>query len=277
MGREAIGFLARTSRRAAIFEAVRRSAPDLRGLVDDLDLPRSTVYDNLDAMIDRGWIVETTDGGYRTTPLGERIVDAYLECLDRVETAGRLEPFLSYLPAGTPVDLAALSDATLVVPEAGRPYKPIERVVELIRRADRVLGAAPVVTPQYASAFRSRVVGTDVTVELVFERDAAAALEEFAAYRELFEAPEDLTDRFRVGLYDGDLPYGLAVIDDTVVLKAFDDDDIPRVLVRTDERAARRWALHLYHRYRRDAEPLIGEFGGTQAPTVAVNGGDPDD
>jgi hypothetical protein len=63
------------------------------------------------------------------------------------------------------------------------------------------------------------------------------------------------TGRFEVHVHDGDIPYYLGILDDTVQMGVNEDGE-PRGLLETDSEEVREWAENRYESYKQEAEPL---------------------
>lgn len=246
-----LAFLARSTQRVRILEALHCESHDLRDLRDEVDIPRSTLRDNLDRMLELGWIEEIERRAYRTTTLGCIAIEIFDEHQTLMETAERLAPFLERVPReDVDIDLRHLSEAEVVPPEPGRPYAPDEYFVELLEGSHELRGFSPVVGRITVDAIKRRVEAEQLRIDIVVTTDVLEALESAfeREYREVLDA-----GCAKLWLYGGEVPYALALVDDTVVLRAIDDSGIPHTLVETDNEAAYMWAEQAFEAYRDEA------------------------
>lgn len=241
-------FLASSGIRTEILRVLNDTTLIERDLRDRLDAPRSTVHQNVEKLVDRGWIEETRDG-YRTTWIGSIVLEEYESCARKIEAAERLEPLLTHVDESA-VDLGVLQDVDITTSRPNRPNAAITRMIDLLERATTVRAFTPYVVPRFVRTLSDLVSAGQLTVETILTREAGDAL-----LREHTETVIDAVEHDDVSYYryDGELPFALVFLDDVVVLGAFDDRGHPRTVVETDRPAALEWAESLYERYREQA------------------------
>lgn len=243
---DTVAFLTRSPNRLAILRSLRRGSKDLRDLGDDLDAPRTTLTDNLSALAERGW-VERIDGEYRVTALGSCVEDVLRDCRHSMRTAADLAPFLEYVPAGgLDVDVGRLHDSEVVTARFPRPYAPLNRFVEVVGDAGRLLAAGPLVTPVF-DAVHEGVVERGLDAELFVTRDRYDTLR-----AEFGSRVEDglATGRLRFGIREATRGYGTALVDDALVLGGLDEDGLIRAIVETDSPTAVDWGESVFREHR---------------------------
>lgn len=253
---ERLQFLAGSGVRTAILRALDDRSLNERDLRDRLGAPRSTVHQNVGKLVDRDWIEETGDG-YRTTWIGSIMLEEYESYARNVETAERLEPLLSYVDESA-VNLAVLHDVEVTTSRPNQPNAAIKRVAELLAGANSVRTFTPYLVPRFVDLLGEKVAAGDLDVEALLTATAGDALR-----REHAEAVAAAVDHEAVTYYryEGTLPFALSLVDDTVVLGAFDDRGHPRTVAETESSAARTWATSVYERYRNRARRVGGDAG----------------
>jgi predicted transcriptional regulator len=248
-----VAFLANSPNRLAVLRTLADEPHTRRDLVDVTDASRPTVGRILDDFGERGW-VERDGRRYELTPSGRLLTGAFADLLDVVEAEQGLRAAVAWLPTERiGFEIEQFADADVSVPEPGYSHRPVNRFVELVADADSARGfGVATLAPMSAETLLSKArAGTDV--EVIYPR---AVLEEIL--RSNAEAARDAMDRGTlVPMTHEDLPCGLYVFDDRVVLGGYDrETGVLRVVVDTANPDAVEWADALYARYRREAEPF---------------------
>lgn len=242
-------------RRREILRYLLDEPRDKRTIVDDLDVPRTTL-DRAIRELEAIDVVEYVDGEYAVTPVGERLVRGLFSFLDRVRLTMQLEPILQRVPPEEfDLDVRALGEAELLVPESGNPYVPIDRHVRRLGHADRVRGLLPFTGLQAHEAVHERVVEDGAEAELVVDPSVAnvvVSTPPFAALTEEMAA----TNRLDLFVHEGSIPYFVGVFDDETVQIGVDEEAYPRALVETERQEVRAWAHETIDDYRRRATRL---------------------
>ncbi|MFB6122376.1 MAG: helix-turn-helix transcriptional regulator [Haloferacaceae archaeon] len=255
MPEPAIRYLVGSDNRRRALAALRADGPlTRRDLEDEMSVSRRTLTRTLGELEDRNW-VRRTDEGYDATALGVVVLDALEDALDSAALATRFAPLLGNIP-GDALDLnvAALADATLVSPTEGNPYAAIHRLHELRADAAYVRELAPTLCVDGIEQLTERVVSeTDPPdVEAVVESatlESVASSPDVAADLETFVSAETCDAR----VCDAEIPYVLAVFDETAVVCALDDEGIPVALAETTNPDVRDWVVDEYRSYRQQS------------------------
>lgn len=95
--REVVQFLSTTPEPLWLLEHLRDEPSPLKDIADALSLSQSTIQPSLDALVERHWVEQTTDG-YRITPTGTFVTMEYLAILDTLEQIADSERFIRELP-----------------------------------------------------------------------------------------------------------------------------------------------------------------------------------
>ena len=152
------------------------------------------------------------------------------------------------------LDLQSLADAKLVVAEPGNPWAMINRHVQLLKRLEQGWFVLPFTGMHAAETASERVVQNGATVEAIVGSSVADTFQSNPNYASAIEETT-VTGRSDIFAHDGELPYALNCINDTLQIIAAEGDE-PRALVETDSEEVREWAKGEYERYKRDSEEL---------------------
>lgn len=247
-------FLARSESRVEALKTLAAGPRTRRELQEDVGVSRPTVGRILTGFVERGWVVRN-GREFDLTPLGEHLADGVVALLETMETEARLRRTVDWLPTGTPgFEVSLLSEATVTMADPVAPYRPAERLVELIRETGtgtvRAFGTRP--QPGYFDAFDWEV-GDGLAVEVLLGPLVVEALRE--------HPPEGLresvaADRMRLRVCD-ELPCGMTLLDGHVALCGYDAaTGMLKAVVDTDSPAAVDWATGVYERWRERSEPV---------------------
>lgn len=251
-----IEFMARSEVRVNILEELSREDELTRAeLRNRLDCSRTTVQRNLEALTEQG-LVSNSNRTYSLNPGGRYFSDAFLDLVETTEVYDRLQPFLQRVEKSAfDIDLRHFSDAEIRTPESGDPYAMINYHVATIKEATTGFAILPFTGLHATEAAHNRVVEHGAQFELVVDRDVAETFQSAPQYAELIADLRE-TDRFQVFLYEGELPFGLGRLDDTVQLVASDGDE-PKALVETTAEPVREWVRQTYDDYKADATRIL--------------------
>ena len=231
---------------------------DKSTLVDELDIPRSTL-DRAVRELESVRVVTYSDGEYVVTGLGERLTRDFFRFVDRAELALELEPFLRWAPSEEfELDIRWLADAELLGPTDADPYAMINRHMQRLKEMDYVRGMLPVTGLHAHEAAHESIVENGAEGKLIVEPDVAEVLTSKAPFADLTE--EMLaTDRFELFVCDDSIPYFVGVFDDDIVQIGVDENGEPRAMIEADHPEVRTWAVETLNEYERRAERLSSE------------------
>ncbi len=251
----AVAFLSGSQARVALLEQLRRNGRlterELRGRVEGA---RTTVHRNLDKLCERGW-VRQSGGQYSITTAGEFVVDEFLELVDTVETASRLQPFLECVPGeALDLELRWLRDAELTTPEPGNPLATVNRHVERIEEASRLNALLPVAGLHPYEIVHERVCRGVMEVECIASPSVAETVLSDPDFADLTAEMLD-TGQFELYTCDERIPYYLGILDDRVEI-GVDDDGSPAGILGTTSENVYEWAETKYAEYRSAADPV---------------------
>ncbi len=250
---DTLSFLSASAARSEVLLALDAEGEMGRDrLYDRLDASRRTVKRALSALDERGYLVGEK-GTYRPTALGRTVADAHRAYVERTERAERLAPLLSRVDADDfDLDPAHLANAEVVVGDDAAPLAALDRFVELRGAATSVGLLAPTVQAKSIRQSAERTRNGDVAFEAVLPGDVLDAARE--EYTEAHDAAMD-ADSFSAFRYDGDVPFMLATLDDTVAL-GVTENGVPHAIVVSENEAVREWAEATFRRFREAATSL---------------------
>lgn len=252
---EKIAFLSRSEKRVATLSELITGGRELRELSDNLNIPRTTLSENLSALEEQGWVDEQS-GTYRATTLGRTVVRALDEMEETLKTAHQLEPFFEHVPnTNDEIDVSVLTDATVTVANPSEPYGPTHRMQSLVSGPVAFRGFSPVVYPSLSREFRREMQEKGLEIEIILERDV---LESTRDKIDDFRPGSFDSDALRIGLHDGSFDYGLGIVEDEVILGSTADSGFIEVTVECRNPEAVEWAESVYQSYREDATFLTG-------------------
>ncbi|WP_129112621.1 helix-turn-helix transcriptional regulator [Halegenticoccus tardaugens] len=255
---EEIEFLALSANRVEVLDALAEGAHSRRELGDRTDASQPTLGRILRDLEERKWIVRT-DEGYAATATGRMVAEGFTDLWETVETERRLRDVVEWLPTESMgFDPRRLGDATITVPSRTKPNAPVQRVLELLRRAEQVRILSHAFNEQSLDVIRRRTVEGEQTFKGVFSPEAVEAVADDATLRRRLREL-DGAERAEIRIYEGEIPLAVTITDELVHLLLRDDDGILRAALDTDDESVRSWARGLYEEYWRDATPF--DFG----------------
>lgn len=252
---EEIEFLSRSTNRVRILEVLAEAGrTEKDALQAAIDADRTTLTRNLDALEDRGWI-QLTNPTCIITPAGRDIVEDFRELVETVDTATRFQEFFRWLPADEfDLDLQSLAGAELFVPAPGDPYRVVNQHVARIKNAEDIRVFLPLTGLHAHEKGHRQVVANGAKCELVVTPEVAVVHRSSPEYDSLTREMA-ATGRFHLYRYDGSIPFGLCLLDDTVQLFADGEGEL-QAMLETDTEPVRQWAERTFEQYRDQADPV---------------------
>ncbi|WP_224335988.1 helix-turn-helix transcriptional regulator [Haloprofundus halobius] len=252
---EDIEFLALSANRVEVLDAVAEVSHTRRELQERTGASQPTLGRILRDFEDRNW-VRQTDREYAATPTGRLVAAGFSNLREIVETEQRLRQVANWLPTESMTfDLRQLRDATITTPTQTRPNAPVQRVLGLLRDAERVEIVSHAFNEQSMNVVRRRVAEEQQTFEGVFSASAIDAIADDSALRERLLELVDLPGA-ELRIVDDDVPVALTAADDVVHLFLRDGDGLLQASVDTDDDTVLAWAHDVHDRYWNDARPL---------------------
>lgn len=253
-----IDFLARSANRVHLLNKLREHDQlDRDELKSSCKASRTTLQRNLDALEENGW-VKSTNRTYTLTTKGETIIAQFLELVDAVRVVNQIEPFLEWIPKGEfDLDLRLLVDADLTLSTPNNPYAPVNEHVEALKTVTSFRGLLSVVGRGAVETAWRQVLNGEAEHELVIEEGVVKTLCEDPHYEDMVKEAMD-TGRYQIYIYDGDIPYYLGILDETVQIGVEDDKGLPRGLLEynSDSIVVKEWAEQTYNSYKQKSKPF---------------------
>lgn len=247
---ETVEFVVRSRCRIRILDALRGGESASREeLAAEVDVVRTTLQRNLEALAEQGLIRDRPDG-YEITPSGALVASGVGDALALADSAVRLQPVLERLPtAALEFDLERLVDATVVEATTANPYAPVTHHQRRLTETDhaRLLlpatGAKPIETAREAAE-----AGT--VHELVVTPSVAEALRTDPAISEQYEALAD-SENVSVSVCEAGVPFYLGILDDVVQIGVHDENGVPTALLESSDPELREWAVGTFEEFER--------------------------
>ena len=204
------------AKRAAVLEALCEDQLYKPGLIDRLDVSRSTIDRAIDALESAGF-VERRELGYEATAAGRLAVECYRDFEVEMDAITDATPVLAALPASLPLPVTKLSEYAVTPIESS--YRLFEHVSSLVRHADSYRAVVPTVTDsRQLRLWQTLTVEDGLDCEVLVDTDAFRAQAHEFPSRSAVLAD---TGTVRVGDAVPSVPFGL------VTTGSSDTDDRP--------------------------------------------------
>jgi predicted transcriptional regulator len=252
-----IEFLVSSNHRVGVLNALNRGSCDRDELRTVTGASSPTMGRILTDFQDRHWI-ERDGKTYQLTGLGEFVADQFAEFMGAMTYQRRLRELWPWLPHeidGFSIEL--FTDVVVSQPGPGYPYKPIERLTELITTTGtmRGFGMALLKSGNLEPFFDHVLNG--LKCEYIYP---PAIFEELLSWDEETVIETATRANYTVLLHD-DLPLddrcGICLFDDRVSICCYDaETGTLQSLVDTGSDEMRMWAESYYEQFRDEARPL---------------------
>lgn len=248
-------YLCNSSQRIRILNALDNTNLDLRDLMAELESPRSTLQRNLSTLEERGWI-EETQAGYKVTTAGVFIREKATAVDEMFETINEIAPFLSAIDDPATLDINQLKDTQLIVPAPSQPNAPIERLLNTFEETDHVRGCLPVVSWILSEIFIYKFLDDTHSYEYIFSKKALESLRGHSSTsgREISQINrQTLSDLY---VYTDELPYGLFITDDRLVLIAYTAVGRIHAMIESANETTIEWGEEMFDQYKQQSNRL---------------------
>ncbi|MFB6133875.1 MAG: helix-turn-helix transcriptional regulator [Halanaeroarchaeum sp.] len=234
-----LGVITGTPLRQRILDTLTSDPMTMRDLSAYLDTSKSTVKHNLSILLDADLVVETNDRRYRPSPLGRVISDSFGLFLEQIEVAERFEPLFRYVPLPPDTDPILFSGADVTVSSRETPHAASRRLTEIVGNGTSFTGFLPVFPPLsridtrrlFENARSIDLISTSVALEMLRRNHAEVLAEQHVEI--------DVTD---------DLPFGLLIVDSSVVLQGLDENGKSHVVLESDSEECLNWGRNIVSR-----------------------------
>ncbi len=252
-----IEFLVSSNHRVGVLNELAKSSCDRDDLRTATGASSPTMGRILTDFQDRYWI-EREGNTYQLTGLGEYVADQFEGFRDAMAYQRRLREVWPWLPHeidGFSIEL--FTDVVVSQPGPGYPYKPVERLTDLITatRTMRGFGMALLKSGNLEPFFDH--VQNGLECEYVYP---PAVFEELLSWDEQTVVETATRANYTV-LLNNDLPLedrcGICLFDDRVSICCYDPETgALQSLVDTESEEMRAWAESYYEQFRDESRPL---------------------
>jgi predicted transcriptional regulator len=255
---EDVAFVARSPHRVRVLRVLADGPMTRVALHEDTGISQPTLGRILDPFRDRN-CVERRGQEYALTAWGHLLADEFGDLLETVESIQRLGDVVQQLPTDEmEFDVRTFRDATVTKPTTGDVFRHVRRLEELFFGADHArLLSPPVATgaPEDYEEVHHEFLDGDRYAESIVPVEVLTQVRGEETYVELFRSAFE-SGRVRMFVYDGPIPYLLAITDGVTLLAPTDDHGIPTALVETENEAIHAWAESTYGEYREEGTEL---------------------
>jgi len=260
-------------KRMPVLSALADRPHHRKELQSELELSKTTCHRIVRTFDERG-LLRRTDSGYELTTLGEVLHDRVGEFDATVRTAYRIQPLIAAFDrAGIEFDIDPFLDARVTEPEPGNPYPFADRTMDLFRQSEtlRIVDCNQLVPPLYVEKMLEIAIQTGMAGEFVVTEEIA-----LGSVREFPDLQRQVAEGDAAGEYlvHDDITFGMAIYDDHLDLRAYDEETgTPVIYVDTDDSGAIKWARDVYDRYYEEATPATELDGFPDwAPDTGIEG-----
>jgi predicted transcriptional regulator len=246
---EYLEFLGRSRCRVIILASLREDGPLHRRDFDELlDVARTTLTRNLDALIERG-LVRRENRTYRLTPVGGVISSELVNFVKTVSAVTEIEPLVKRMPPSeSRFDPLQLAEGTLTVSTPDDPYAPVSTHIKRIRISKTVRCLLPAVGLRAMKAAKTSIIENQADHEIVVTERVARSLQHKTEYVGIFEELRK-TGNFTALVSEREIPYYLGLLDDTVQI-GVSENGVPRALLEVQSDDVWDSACQMYDAYR---------------------------
>lgn len=224
-------------------EAIESGCSSKAEVADALDVSESAVYKAVRELRDHD-IVE--EDAYGLSVTGRLLLDSHRR-MQRIAEASELLDEVDVPPE-------VLEDARPAMPERHAPQRPIDKLDRAVEDSGTLRGLAPTIIERYVTTVAEFVQETGLDVEFVVE---SSVFEELSGnYPEEFWS--SVEEGMEVLATEEELPFGLALLDDRVVLVVYDDRGRVQGALFMRSAEALDWAEEVYESCRLEAEHVEG-------------------
>lgn len=224
-------------------EALESGCNTKAEVADALDVSESAVYKAVRELREHD-LVESD--GYELSVTGRLLLDSHRR-MQRIAEASELLDEVDVPPE-------VLEDARPAMPERHAPQRPIEKLERVASEAETLRGLVPTVLERYVTNVSELVEGGGLDVEFVVESSAFAELS--GNYSEEFWS--SVEEGMEVLVTEEELPYGLALLDERVVIVVYDERGRVQGALFMRSPEALDWAEDVYESRRKQAEHVEG-------------------
>ena len=247
---ETIEWIADSRDRLHLLETLRDGPVDLVTVAAEQESSPVTLQRDITSMMLRGWVTEESSG-YRTTASGRLLTDAVTALLERIGQLTELTPFLTHLDEIDGLEISKIADCTVTTARPARPYRAENRLFERFANTTDVRGLFPLFPAILDREGLNIDSDTTMDAEVILPEQTIVRADD----RNRIDRIETELDRSAVDLFvcNEPPPYAVVVVDDGVVLVAYNDVGRVQAIVESSAAQTIEWATAIYDEYRRCA------------------------
>lgn len=147
------------AKRHRYLEAISRRPLEKPSIIETLDAPRSTVNRAI-RELEQTDLVKRTDEGYQLTLVGRTVLNEYREYDANIEMICGAAEVMAEIPDAVPFDVQILQNADVIVAEPPAVDEPLNYLLGLFERADRIEMVTSVVLRSYFDVWHRRLPRT---------------------------------------------------------------------------------------------------------------------
>ena len=252
-----IEFLVSSSHRVGVLDTLTNRPSDRDDLRSATGASSPTMGRILTDFQDRHWI-ERDGKTYQLTTLGEFVADQFETFRDAMEYQRQLREVWPWLPHELQqFNIEMFTDVVISQPGPGFPYKPIERLTELITATQTVRGFGMTLLKSGNLELFFDQLRYGLECEYIYP---PMVFEELLSWDEETVAAMTNRTNYTVMLHD-DLPLddrcGICIFDDRVCICCYDQETgTLQSLIDTESDEMRAWAESYYEQFRDEAQSL---------------------
>lgn len=252
---EDIEFLARSSSRVEVLDALDESPLTRDELKDVTDASRTTLSRMLADFEDRGWI-DRPDRRFELTPEGAFVASEVTRLLENMETAEKLDAALGWLPTDEfGFDLRRLHDAEMTSFRWNDPAS-MRKFAEYFDGATRVRSTATTVSRDAMELLRDLTVEHGGSYEGVLSSSAVESIREHPVLQEQLREMLE-SEGASIYRYEGEKPLIMVMlVDDLASVCSHENEGLQMKTIVSDDEVFRSWVESYVDSAIADAHPL---------------------
>ena len=249
-------------KRAEMLDSIESEPADKPGLVDRLDVSRSTVDRAVDTLRDAD-LVRRDGNVYRVTIQGRHALSAHQEYVERTDAVAEAGPLLGSVPESAEVNRRLIRTGTVRLANPNAPEKAIMGAVRELESARQLSVFSPVIKSNYVRPVHEQVSTRGLETRLVLGRGATESMAELATVTDIAESLVS-ADSFSLYTTDRELPFLLYLMrgeeSDAVGITVHEKGGIVGT-VTTENPEAAAWGRDLFEDVLEEAEAVeVSEF-----------------
>lgn len=247
-------FLSASSERFQILLHLHENPSSPRDITETFPISRSCVQDTLRKLIEKDW-AEKRGGKYHLTTNGKIITDWHERYVDTLAHIAACEPFIHNIPDHEYMpELRWLHDANVIIADSNRPYAPMTQFVQSLRERSiqQVRGIMPVLSQPFINT-QKELLERGIETELILGADTVAVIR--STNPETAKAALD-PDLFTLYEYEGGVEFGLTLVDERILMGAYNRNGQLRALVDSANPEFFEWAEELYASHQEEAQSI---------------------